>query len=404
MTTDKLPNGWTRVKFRDIAASITDRVDDPSAAGVDRYVGLEHLDPDSTLIRRWGSPSEVESTKLRFYPGDVVYGRRRAYQRKLGVADFEGICSAHALVLRARPEVCVAEFLPYFLQSDAFHRRALDISVGSLSPTINWKTLAVQEFALPPINAQLKIVEVLTSVDQSVDAQRVVRAQLEPLKRAALTSALGGGRSVKALAWGTIATAANVQLLGDLCTITRGSSPRPKGNPAYFARGSTANHWIMISDVTRSKVGKVLTDTAEFLTDEGVTKSRKVSPGSLLLTNCATVGVPVFSGVHGCIHDGFLLFEDLSPELNVDFLYRLFEFLTPWFRSSAQTGTQANLNTQILRRLEVPVLPLDDQAEIVNRLDRIDEMSESVDGSLDSLKAMRSALLDSMLARGSHVH
>jgi type I restriction enzyme S subunit len=404
MTTDKLPNGWTRVKFRDIAASITERVDDPSSAGVDRYVGLEHLDPDSTLIRRWGSPSEVESTKLRFYPGDVVYGRRRAYQRKLGVADFEGICSAHALVLRARPDVCLVEFLPYFLQSDAFHHRALDISVGSLSPTINWKTLAVQEFALPPIDEQQRIVEVLASIDQSVDAQMMVRAQLEPLKRAVLTSALKGGRSVKALAWGTIATAANVQLLGDLCTITRGSSPRPKGNPAYFARGSTANHWIMISDVTRSKVGKVLTDTAEFLTDEGVTKSRKVSPGSLLLTNCATVGVPVFSGVHGCIHDGFLLFEELSPELDVDYLYRLFEFLTPWFRSSAQTGTQANLNTQILRRLEVPVLPLDDQAKIVNRLDRIDEMSESVDGSLDSLKAMRSALLDSMLARGSHVH
>jgi restriction endonuclease S subunit len=168
MTTDKVPKDWTRVKFRDIAASITERVDDPSAAGVDRYVGLEHLDPDSTLIRRWGSPSEVESTKLRFYPGDVVYGRRRAYQRKLGVADFEGICSAHALVLRARPEVCVAEFLPYFLQSDAFHHRALDISVGSLSPTINWKTLAVQEFALPPLDEQQKIVEVLAQAESVV--------------------------------------------------------------------------------------------------------------------------------------------------------------------------------------------------------------------------------------------
>jgi restriction endonuclease S subunit len=151
------------VKFGDIASSITERVDDPSAAGVDRYVGLEHLDPDATAIRRWGSPSDVESTKLRFYPGDVIYGRRRAYQRKLGVADFDGICSAHALVLRARPAVCLPEFLPYFLQSDAFHQRALDISVGSLSPTINWKTLAVQEFALPPLDEQQRIVEVLSA-------------------------------------------------------------------------------------------------------------------------------------------------------------------------------------------------------------------------------------------------
>lgn len=175
MSTDKIPDGWTRVKFGEIAASITERVDDPSTAGVDRYIGLEHLDPDSIAISRWGSPSDVESTKLRFYPGDVIYGRRRAYQRKLGVADFEGICSAHALVLRAKPLVCLPEFLPYFLQSDAFHQRALDISVGSLSPTINWKTLAVQEFALPPLDEQRKAVEIL---DASGGVEKSERAAL----------------------------------------------------------------------------------------------------------------------------------------------------------------------------------------------------------------------------------
>lgn len=161
MSVTEVPTTWKRVKFGEIASSVTERVDNPSASGVDRYVGLEHLDPESTHIRRWGSPEDVESTKLRFYAGDVIYGRRRAYQRKLGVADFEGICSAHALVLRAKPAVCLPEFLPYFLQSDAFHERAIDISVGSLSPTINWKTLAIQEFALPPLEEQKKIAEIL---------------------------------------------------------------------------------------------------------------------------------------------------------------------------------------------------------------------------------------------------
>src|SRR5437016_5027708 len=100
-----LSNGWRMVRFDEMAESITVRVDNPSEAGVERYVGLEHLDPDSLKIRRWGQPDEVEATKLRFKPGDVVFARRRAYQRKLGVADFEGICSAHALVLRARESV-----------------------------------------------------------------------------------------------------------------------------------------------------------------------------------------------------------------------------------------------------------------------------------------------------------
>lgn len=174
MSTEKLPDGWRRVKFGEIASSVTERVDDPSKAGVDRYVGLEHLDPESTIIRRWGSPTDVEASKLRFRPGDVIYGRRRAYQRKLGVADFEGICSAHALVLRAKPSVCLPEFLPYFLQSDTFHQRALDISVGSLSPTINWKTLAVQEFVLPPLDEQRAILPVLQAFDRAETAYRAL--------------------------------------------------------------------------------------------------------------------------------------------------------------------------------------------------------------------------------------
>lgn len=170
MTKSSLPIGWRLVKFGDLAESITERVDDPKAAGVEIYVGLEHLDSDTTKISRFGTPEDVESTKLRFYPGDVIYARRRAYQRKLGVAEVEGICSAHALVLRARREVCLPEFLPYFLQSNQFHERALSISVGSLSPTINWKTLVVQEFALPPIAEQHRIAKAMKAVERTRDS------------------------------------------------------------------------------------------------------------------------------------------------------------------------------------------------------------------------------------------
>jgi len=75
-----------------------------SEGGVDRYVGLEHLGSESLTISRWGLPTDVAATKLLFRRGDIILGRRRVYQRKLAVADFDGICSAHALVLRARSE------------------------------------------------------------------------------------------------------------------------------------------------------------------------------------------------------------------------------------------------------------------------------------------------------------
>jgi len=161
---------WTRIRFGDIAEQINDRVDDPNAAGVDRYVGLEHLDPESLRVTRWGSPDEVSAQKLRFRPGDIIFGKRRAYQRKVAVADFEGICSAHAMVLRERKDVLAPGFLIHFMASDAFMERAVQISVGSLSPTINWSTLRHQEFDLPPFAEQRRVTDLFTQIDYTIDA------------------------------------------------------------------------------------------------------------------------------------------------------------------------------------------------------------------------------------------
>lgn len=173
--------GWRRVRFDQLATNVNERIDNPAEADVEHYVGLEHLDSDSLRIRRWGSPSDVEATKLRFRTGDIIFGRRRVYQRKLAVADFDGICSAHAMVLRAKPDVALPEFLPFFMQSDLFMNRALEISVGSLSPTINWTALARQEFALPPLDEQRRIASLLWQYQFLEDAYYVARKDLELL-------------------------------------------------------------------------------------------------------------------------------------------------------------------------------------------------------------------------------
>ena len=62
-------------RFDQMAEQINDRVDKPAESGVERYVGLEHLDADSLRIRRWGESTEVESTKLRFQSGDIIFGK-----------------------------------------------------------------------------------------------------------------------------------------------------------------------------------------------------------------------------------------------------------------------------------------------------------------------------------------
>lgn len=168
MSLHSLKPGWKIVKFGDIVQNVAVRVD-PADAQTDKYVGLEHLEPGTLHLRHCGHPSDVTGQKLAFKKGDVIFGRRRAYQRKLAVAEFDGICSAHAMVVRAKPNMILPAFLPFFLQSDMFMERAIEISVGSLSPTINWKTLRDQEFPLPPLGEQKHIADILWAADDAVE-------------------------------------------------------------------------------------------------------------------------------------------------------------------------------------------------------------------------------------------
>jgi restriction endonuclease S subunit len=169
------------VRFGDMVHNINERILPEDAEGLP-YVGLEHLDPESLKLRRWGTPDEVEAQKLRFYAGDIIFGKRRYYQKKLAVADFDGICSAHAMVLRAKPEVVLPDFLPFFMQSEMFFERAMSISVGSLSPTINWSALARQEFPLPPLEEQRHIAEILWALEDVIDIYTQVLADAELAK------------------------------------------------------------------------------------------------------------------------------------------------------------------------------------------------------------------------------
>jgi restriction endonuclease S subunit len=167
LSPSSLKKGWQIVKFGEIAKNISKRVN-PSETDLEVYVGLEHLDPQSLRITRRGVPADVKGQKLRVRPGQIIFGKRRAYQKKVAVADFDGICSAHAMVLEAVPGKIIPELLPFFMQSDMFMDRAVAISECSLSPTIKWKTLAIQKFSLPPLERQKEILEVLEKVEENI--------------------------------------------------------------------------------------------------------------------------------------------------------------------------------------------------------------------------------------------
>lgn len=172
---------WKTYRFDEIAQNISERVD-PNDTDLEVYVGLEHLDSESLHITRHGTADDVNGTKLRFYKGDIIFGRRRAYQRKAGIATCDGFCSAHALVLRANPDVIDPDLFPFFIHSDLFMNRAIDISVGSLSPTINWGTLKHQEFLLPPKQLHSKLSQLFWSSEESSSKTKTLLVSIDRKK------------------------------------------------------------------------------------------------------------------------------------------------------------------------------------------------------------------------------
>ena len=193
MTEQQLPEGWQMVKFGDIAKHISKRVE-PTETDLEIYVGLEHLDPDSLKIKRHGVPSDVAGQKLLVKKGQIIFGKRRAYQRKVAVADWDCICSAHAMVLEANPKNVLPEFLPFFMQSDVFMNRAVAVSEGSLSPTIKWKVLAEQKFNFPNIKNQKKIMGLIKATEVALTSAQATMQSFNKLRASISNEYLSGIR------------------------------------------------------------------------------------------------------------------------------------------------------------------------------------------------------------------
>lgn len=153
-----------KYKFEDIAFNSTEKKK-PVESDKSHYIGLEHLDSQCLTVNRYGSNVAPIGEKLIMKKGDVLFGKRRAYQKKVAIAPFDGIFSAHGFVLRPKENVIDKNFFPFFISSDYFLDKAISISVGSLSPTINWSDLKVIEFELPDLEEQKRLANILWKIE-----------------------------------------------------------------------------------------------------------------------------------------------------------------------------------------------------------------------------------------------
>ena len=164
-----MPKGWRTVRFGEVVRDVNESERNPIDAGLERFVGLEHIEPENLHLKQWGllADGEISFTK-RFRKGQVLFGKRRAYQKKVAVTEFDGICSSDILTFEPKGDDLLPELLPFIVQSEGFFEHALGTSSGSLSPRTRWNQLQDYEFPLPPKDEQLRIANILWAADEAL--------------------------------------------------------------------------------------------------------------------------------------------------------------------------------------------------------------------------------------------
>ena len=185
--------------------------------------------------------------------------------------------------------------------------------------------------------------------------------------------------------------------LDDVAAIARGGSPRPI--KAYLTDEENGIPWIKIGDSTRGSIH--IDSTAERIKPKGLSKSRLVVPGDLLLSNSMSFGFPYITNVEGCIHDGWLVIRTPDQLMSKLFLHTLFlsEHAKQSFAEAASGAVVQNLNADKVRRLTVPLTPLAEQHRIVAKVDELMALCDRLEEARKTREELRDKLTAASLAR-----
>lgn len=143
-----VPVGWSRKKLDELLAERKRPLKTADLKTVERYVGLEHIPRKTVVLNAWGQPDSVESDKLQFAAGDILFGKIRPYLHKVAIAPFSGACSTDTIVLTSRrPDTALFAYFTVF--SDTFIELATAASNGTKMPRANWHFLRNVEVTVP---------------------------------------------------------------------------------------------------------------------------------------------------------------------------------------------------------------------------------------------------------------
>jgi len=372
---------WQTVELEQVAridrSSIKPEAIEPGTA----YLGLEHIEhggeiTDSQTVQN----GELKSSKFRFSPEHLLYGKLRPYLAKIAAPDFDGICSTDIIPLLPGADID-KRYLLHFLRQKRMVDYATSRASGANLPRLSPKELAKFKIPLPPLAEQKRIAAILDAADALRAKRRETLAQLDTMLQSTFLE-MFGDPVTNPKGW-------KKTPMGQLMRIRRGGSPRPIKR--YL--GGTIN-WVKIGDATRSDDDLYIRSCAEKISEDGLSKTTLLQPGSLIFANSGvSLGFARILSVQGAIHDGWLAFEGFDEDLlDRIFFLKALNGITEHFRKTAPSGTQPNLNTSIMKAFQIILPPIGDQRHFAAIVQSVEQQKSRLRAHLDELDALFGSL------------
>lgn len=344
-------------------------------------ITVEHLGENIIFHENTPKVSDEDAIRLSKYSlqeGDIVFSRVGSVDRRAYVSEKEHgwLFSGRCLRVRVNKRNNIdPRYLSYYFGLESFKEYVRSIAVGATMPSLNTKIMSGLEIEAPELNVQIAIAKILMSLDEKIHLNNAINKNLEEIAQALFKRWFvdfefpnengepykSSGGEFEESELGLIPRGWKVKKISEVTNIVRGASPRPIQD--YI--DSKGMPWIKISDATEAN-SKFIVKTKEFIKKAGISKSRKINPGTLILSNSATPGIPMFVLIEACVHDGWLIFKDffgVSKEFLYYFLLREREGIV----SLSNGSVFRNLKTDILKNYKI-IIPKDSvlmQADVI---------------------------------------
>lgn len=380
---------WQRVKFGDVVKNVNENVKDLAASGIERVIGLEHLEPGKLRIDRWGEITPETKFTRSVKPGQTLFGKRRSYQRKTAYAEFDAVCSGDILVFEsANPTRLLPELLPFIAMTDGFYNKALETSAGSLSPRTRWSDLAKYEFDLPPLDQQKRIADLLWRCEDRIFSQRDLAGAICNVRDALVNEHAMHTPGLR------------------LSEILERLSDGPFGSKIkseHYA-DSPGIRVLRLMDVA---VGLTSDRDVAWLDGDYVKQniqSYRVASSDLLIAGLGDEKNPVGRAASAKFVDGAVHKADIfrgvvkDGAVEMDYLVAMLNshLVRAQVKSRAQGTTRLRINTANMKKVVVPLGSRSEQATLLEQIERLDRALKSVLEEVSNIEQLRTTVLDEL--------